>query len=138
MNTKDLIERLYTISQLILQDDTDLEAIDNLLEERDDDSFATQWMNEYNAIEEFKQETEYDSLIDTCREKIFKTVYNKTKSPDLSSYICDDFTLFMEALTCEYESMWLNALLLEYKQGKIPKGNITEQKGTLATLILEL
>jgi len=47
---------------------------------------------------------ENKSLIDLIRENIFKEVFNRSKSSDLSCYVSDDFVLLLDAVNSGYES----------------------------------
>lgn len=135
MEKTELIGKLSSISSQILNNDENFKDIDELLDERDDELFSTPWGNEYDNVEEIKTE-ENKTLIDSIREKIFKEIFNKSNSSDLSSYVSDDFALLMDAVNSDYESKWLNSLLFEYTKGNIPKGDIGEKEGTLSSIII--
>lgn len=136
MEKTKLIEKLSEISTRILDNHDNFTNIDELLDERDNEYFSLPWENEYDNVEEIKAKEQNKPLIDSIREKVFKNVFNKSNSSGLSAYVSDDFALLMDAINCDYESKWLNALLSKYIEGIIPKGDIGNIEGSMSSIIL--
>lgn len=124
MEVTNVLEKFENISKAILTNDNNFNQIDDLLDDRDNDIFSTQWMVEYNNVEKLKVSSEALGLGDTIRESIFKDVFSKSGSSDLASYVSDDFGLLIDAAIVGYESKWLNALWDSYVVGIIPRGEI--------------
>lgn len=97
-------------------------SIEQLLDARDSDHFATRWMCAYNAID--SQKDRIDSIQSDISTLIRKTTYLRTfarwKSPALAAYISDDFGLIADAAALGTHDNWIDALLLQYKSGVIP------------------
>ncbi|MDM1409029.1 hypothetical protein [Myroides sp. DF42-4-2] len=138
MEKKEQIKRIASVIGPILEKRIDFKNIDELLDERDHESFSAMWISEFNKVEKIKRQGENDLLIDTLREEIFKSVFNKSNNSDVASYISDDLALLMDAVHSNYESAWLSALLNLYIEGEIPKGKIEEKKTSLLSLIEKL
>lgn len=138
MDKKEQIKRIASVIRPILEKNIDFENIDELLDERDHESFSARWLSEFNKVEKIKRQGENVLLIDTLREEIFKSVFNKSNNSDVASYISDDLALLMDAVNSNYESAWLSALLNLYSEGEIPKGKIEEKKTSLLSLIEKL
>ncbi len=138
MDKKEQIKRIASVIRPILEKRNDFENMDELLDERDHESFSARWLSEFNKVEKIKRQGENVLLIDTLREEIFKSVFNKSNNSDVASYISDDLALLMDAVNSNYESAWLSALLNLYSEGEIPKGKIEEKKTSLLSLIEKL
>ncbi|MGG5578618.1 hypothetical protein ACPDHL_14930 [Myroides sp. C15-4] len=138
MDKKEQIKRIASVIRPILEKRNDFENMDELLDERDHESFSARWLSEFNTVEKIKRQGENVLLIDTLREEIFKSVFNKSNNSDVASYISDDLALLMDAVNSNYESAWLSALLNLYSEGEIPKGKIEEKKTSLLSLIEKL
>lgn len=138
MDKKEQIKRIASVIRPILEKNIDFENMDELLDERDHESFSARWLSEFNKVEKIKRQGENVLLIDTLREEIFKSVFNKSNNSDVASYISDDLALLMDAVNSNYESAWLSALLNLYSEGEIPKGKIEEKKTSLLSLIEKL
>ncbi|MFZ3576302.1 hypothetical protein, partial [Tenacibaculum finnmarkense] len=123
--TTKFIKSLESILETI-----DLESIDDILDLRDSDSFSNLWKKAWNQIESEKINTEKE------REKIFKLIYSKTESGDLSAYITEDFELIMNFIGLR-ESNWVTSLCQSYFTGKIPIGILKNSEKTLIELINE-
>jgi hypothetical protein len=137
-NTEYLFERLVHIAQSSLDSINDIE---DLLDDRDDQTFSCRWMEEYNIVKSLmlqeKNKTMYIEFSDNLRENVFKEVLRRYSNSDLAAYISDDFGLLIDAVNLNYNSVWLNGLLVSYIRGEVPKGRIRVKEGTLSSLLLD-
>ena len=124
-----LTEKFIKSIELILEN-IDLESIDDILDLRDADIFSNLWMKAWNEIESEKIDTELE------QERIFKLIYSKTKSGDLSAYISEDFELIANYINLK-ENSWVTSLCESYFSEKIPKGILENSEKTLMELISE-
>ena len=108
----------------------DLESIDDILDLRDSDSFSNLWSKAWNKIESEKEITEIE------REKIFKLIYSKTNSGDLSAYLLEDYELILNYIELK-EDNWVTSLFQSYLNEKIPVGILSSCEKTLVELINE-
>lgn len=128
MKTFEIVEKLENISKAILANEDNFSQVDDLLDDRDNDVFSTQWMVEFDNVEKLKVSSESLGVDDALLERIFKDVFSKSSSSDLASYVSDDFGLLIDAVIVGYESKWLNALWDSYVAGIIPRGEIETQR----------
>src|SRR5437016_2857103 len=81
------------ISGLVLTDN----KIDDALTERENNSFATRWMDSFQKLKSEKAANsiskDADPRVSMIREAAYLQSYRKWKSPDLAAYISDDFGL---------------------------------------------
>lgn len=60
---------------------------------------------------------------DKIREKVFIIIKKNTFS-ELSDYVSDDFGLIYDSLIVNYKDEWLDKLIEEYKNKRIPVGEL--------------
>lgn len=106
----------------------DLESIDDILDDRDADTFSDLWMEAWRNIEN----KELD--IDSQRENIFKLVFSKTQSSDLAAYITEDFELIAKHVS-EKDNGWVANLCGTYFDHQIPRTELECKEITLVELI---
>ena len=49
---------------------------------------------------------------------------NLSNSSDIASCVSDDFEIICKAYLCEYNDIWLNALIMSYARGEFPCGKL--------------
>ncbi|WP_159019539.1 hypothetical protein [Algibacter sp. L3A6] len=108
----------------------ELKSIDDILDSRDSDLFSSQWIKAWNEMSAEKINLEREL------EEIFKLVFRKTESDDLSAYITEDFELIANHLKLG-ENKWVTSLCNSYFNGKIPEGKIKASNKTLVELLNE-
>ncbi|WP_121965461.1 hypothetical protein [Myroides sp. N17-2] len=128
MKKFEIVEKLENISKAILANEDNFSQVDDLLDDRDNDVFSTQWMVEFDNVEKLKVSSESLGVDDALLERIFKDVFSKSSSSELASYVSDDFGLLIDAVSVGYESKWLTALWDSYVVGVIPGGEIDMQR----------
>lgn len=103
--------------------------LDRLLNQRDEPGFSSAWMAAYQRIESAKSKNavsqEFD-LVRQLREAVYLQVFERWGSPDLAGYISDDFGLVADALLLQFDDLWLNALLHEYLERRLPTGRLVD------------
>lgn len=124
------IEKLKTIFE-----NTALEKIDELLENRDEDAFSAEWTKAYNQIKNTVLEKEDKVKIDKIREEIFMLTIRKTHSSDLSAYISDDFDLIWLHYLNKTQNNWIVQLIATYFEHEIPQGILKNADKKLGDLI---
>ncbi len=97
-------------------------SVEDILDARDSEDFASQWMRVYASIDSQKRmisqiQSEYSTKI---RELAYLRAYARWKSPDLAAYISDDFGLIADTAALGVYEPWVEAMLEKYKEGKIP------------------
>ena len=70
--------------------------VDEILDKREMDSFDSEWVRVYQAIEDQKRGKNIDDTKD-IREKAFMIVYQQSGCGELAGYISDDFGLVATA-----------------------------------------
>lgn len=97
------------------------ENIDNILNERDNNSFSEQWMQAYNEVEKQKKQQGVPVTYgEEIRKNAFNIVLKITVNDDLAAYISDDLGLILDAEKVDVNNSWINALWQTYKNGEIP------------------
>src|SRR5690554_2552060 len=124
------IETLKTIFE-----NTDLEKIDEVLDNRDDDVFSGEWTKAYSQIKNTVVEKEDKVKIDKIREEIFMLTIRKTHSSDLSAYISDDFDLIWLHYLNKTQNNWIEKLIATYFEHEIPQGILKNTDKKLDDLI---
>ena len=123
----DLIDELINCINSIDYSAFDEDYIDELLDSRDSDPFDTKWCLVYKKINALKNEQNYTENIKKSqgkiREKALMIIKQNTDS-ELSYYVSDDFGLIYDSLILNYKDEWLNKLIDEYKNRRIPFGEL--------------
>lgn len=112
----DLLNRLVNINYEKLD-------IDEILDKRESNSFDSEWVRVYQAIEELKKDKNIDDITD-IREKAFMMVYEQSSCNELAGYISDDFGLIVDSKALNYSDEWLNKLIACYEKNIIPCGEL--------------
>ncbi len=111
--------------------DTDL---DEVLDERDCQAFDSEWVRVCNALDAHATGTD-EQLVTRLREAAFKKTYAMTENSDLAAYVSDDFGLIGMALLTSFADPWLNALWIEYREQRLPYGELKPVTGELPDMI---
>ena len=102
--------------------------IDNLLDNRDQDPFDSEWTRVYQEIEAIKEEKSYtdenENYNSNIREKVFSKIYNLSGHDELAEYVSDDFGLIVDSKILEYSDTWLDKLISSYENANIPCGDL--------------
>ena len=105
----------------------DEDCLNELLDCRDSAPFDTEWCRINAEIDALKNEQNYtaenEEEQDEIREKAFMIIEQNIES-ELADYVSDDFGLIYDSLVLNYKDEWLDALIKEYKNGKIPAGEL--------------
>jgi len=115
------LEKAFINSLETILNNIDIETIDEILDNRDEETFSDVWTNAYEETKHFTIEPKLKTEIDRIRENIFKTVFQKTNSSDLSAYISDDFDLIALHLLADSKNNWIVALQETYLKNEIPQ-----------------
>ena len=101
--------------------------IDSLLDNRGRDPFDSEWMRVYREIEAIKKEKPYTdeekNYVSSIREKVFMKIFDLSGHGELAEYVSDDFGLIADSRLLKYSDIWLDKLILSYKNANIPCGN---------------
>jgi len=127
---KEKLKNKFINSLQSILEKIDLESINDILDSRDSDLFSSQWTKAWNKLDTEKLNLE------TEREEIFKLIFKKTESDDLSAYITEDYELIANYLKLE-ENNWVTSLCNSYFNVKIPEGKVKSSNKTLIELINE-
>lgn len=100
--------------------------IDDILDMRDEKEFDSEWVRIYNMIQNKYVENDNTKIIDSIRENVFTTLYDRVGDSDLSAYISDDFELMCKSYVMNINDAWLASLVNEYIQKKIPYGKLNK------------
>ncbi|GAA0787781.1 hypothetical protein [Hathewaya limosa] len=123
----DLIDELINCINRIDYSTFDEDYIDELLDSRDSEQFDTEWCRVSKKINSLKNDQNYGNLNKEVqvkiREKVFMIIKQNTGS-ELSDYVSDDFGLIYDSLIVNYKDEWLNKLIKEYKNIRIPAGEL--------------
>ncbi|MBB6022387.1 hypothetical protein HNR77_003484 [Paenibacillus sp. JGP012] len=96
--------------------------IDAYLDERDEPSFADEWMQAYERYAGDSAVAEQE-VLRSIRETAFKRTITLTGDPELAGYVSDDFGLIGCYLLHKHEQNdFVKRLLGSYRQGKLPLG----------------
>ncbi len=87
------------------------------------------------AIERASIPSQERNYLVALREVAFIRAFDHTEHPEFAGHISDDFGLIGSALLSRCEDDWLNALWLEYREGRIPHGALKPVAGSLLTLL---
>lgn len=108
---------------------------DELLDMRDNKEFDCEWMRVYHYLNKIEIKDYEQENINDIREKSFFVTYNLSKSSDIASCISDDFEIICKAYVCEYNDVWLNALIMSYVRGEFPCGELKTLKNDIKDCI---
>lgn len=97
--------------------------VDEILDKREMDSFDSEWVRVYQAVEDQKRDKTIDDTED-IREKAFMIVYQQSGCGELAGYISDDFGLIADSKLLNYSDMWLDQLIACYENAIIPCGKL--------------
>lgn len=100
---------------------------DDLLDERESDSFDGEWMRVYSAVQDAEVEGELQTknvTIDELREWAFKRAHGISGHAEIAAAVSDDMELIARALQANYSDEWLGALWQTYREGRFPCGDI--------------
>lgn len=154
MHAVEILKEMVDEYKFMSLDDLRIENIEELLTNRDNDIFSERWGmvdRELGIIRKDRPgELRYGipikerKVIESIEEEVYFRVYNSCKDDDLliyyddlSAYISDDFGLIAEALYFGYNNAWLNALLYEYIEHRIPCGELREINGNLYDMLVD-
>ena len=98
--------------------------IDDLLDMRDEDEFDSEWVRVYNDLNNIEIEEHEQEKIDEISKLSFLMAYNLSDSSDMAACVSDDFEIICKAYFCEYDDIWLNALIMSYARGEFPCGEL--------------
>jgi len=98
--------------------------IDDVLDERDAESFDAEWTRVFKEVESRLKGLEIDQkgfdAIDLIRELSYKKAYSATGESELAGYVSDDFELISKAILVGYDEPWLTRLVQCYVSGEFP------------------
>jgi hypothetical protein len=124
-----MLERLKNgqiVEQLHVPERPD--AIECLLDQRDTDEFSSKWMQAFRDVELKKSAAPLTpreaELVTKMRENAYLLAFKRWKSPDLASYISDDFGLIGDAAATRVENPWIDYLLECYLKGTVPSDSV--------------
>ncbi|MBY6929034.1 hypothetical protein [Clostridium botulinum] len=127
INDMDFIDELINCLNSIEYSEFDEDYIDELLDSRDSDPFDDEWCRVNKKINSLKNDKNYTNLNKEVqgkiREKVFMIIKQNTES-ELSDYVSDDFGLIYDSLIVNYKDEWLNKFIIEYKNRRIPAGEL--------------
>lgn len=123
----DLINELMNCLSNIDYNMFDEDYINELLDSRDSAPFDTEWCRVDKKINVLKNGQNYTEEIKKAqckiREKVFMIIGQNAGS-ELSAYVSDDFGLIYDSLVLNCKDEWLNKLIEEYKNKRIPSGEL--------------
>jgi hypothetical protein len=115
-------------------------TLDEILNHRCLDVFDSQYQRVFKELETFTARTAIpeDELtaVNDVREAAYRTALAFSRSPELSTAVCDDFELLGASLAAGYGDPWLNALWMAYRSGNIPHKELKPLAGSLVDLIV--
>ncbi len=100
--------------------------IDETLNLRDEKEFDSEWIRIYELTQKNLIDEENQKIIDEIRENSFRSIYDRTSSAELASYVSDDFELVCKAYVMKIEDAWLASLFYEYINRRIPCGKMSD------------
>ena len=99
-------------------DDSSLNAA---LESRYSPEFEDEWLRVARDLEVLSIGKELPQHeLEAIQRAVYEKVFSFAPNPELCSLVSDDFELFGQALTLNYNDPWLVALLKSYIDGKFP------------------
>lgn len=119
----ELIECLNNIDYKFFDED----SLNELLDSRDSALFDTEWCRVAEEISALKNDQNYpvekEEEQDEIREKAFMIIEQNMES-ELADYVSDDFGLIYDSLVLDYNDEWLDKMIEEYRNGRIPAGEL--------------
>ncbi|MFS0869509.1 hypothetical protein [Paenibacillus xylanilyticus] len=95
--------------------------VDSYLDERDDSTFADEWMKAYMQWVQHAGSVAEDEVLRASREQAFKQTLQHTGNPELAGYVSDDIGLIGAGLLQgEVQNTFVGQLLASYHNGKLP------------------
>ncbi len=95
--------------------------IDKYLDARDEDPFDSQWMDNFNRLENESFDENDLNIINKIREYSFKESFRVFGSEEISARISDDFELIAKDLALNEKNSWpVNYLWKSYEAGSFP------------------
>ncbi|WP_380184772.1 hypothetical protein [Kalamiella sp. sgz302252] len=95
--------------------------IDESLDARDEDPFDSQWMDNFNRLENESFDKDDLNIINKIREYVFKESFRVVESDEISARISDDFELIAKDLALNEKNSWpVNYLWKSYEAGIFP------------------
>ncbi|MCM1541348.1 MAG: hypothetical protein NC121_08805 [Blautia sp.] len=105
----------------------DEDSVNELLDSRDSAPFDTEWCRVQKEMEALKNERNDTDEIKgeqgKIREKAFLIV-EQNIGGELSEYVSDDFGLIYDSIVLNYRDEWLDKLIGEYRNKRIPAGKL--------------
>ena len=124
MNTIEaILKALETIDYSVFTE----EYIDDILDNRDNDPFDSEWCRVSSEIEALKTEDNYTKYNEAEFLKISRKAFeilDGNNCGELSSYVSDDFGMIYDSLILNYKNKWLDKLIDAYKNRQIPTGEL--------------
>ncbi|MDE6621510.1 MAG: hypothetical protein K2K74_13710 [Lachnospiraceae bacterium] len=121
----DFMNELIDCLNNIDYDSFDEDSLNELLDCRDSAPFDTEWCRVDEEISRLKNDQNYtagnEKEQEKIRQKAFLIIEQNTES-ELADYVSDDFGLIYDSFVLHYRDEWLDQLIEEYKNGKIPAG----------------
>lgn len=119
----DFMNELIDCLNNIDYDSFDEDFLNELLDSRDSAPFDTEWCRVAEEISALKNDQNYtaekEEEQDKIREKAFMIIEQNIEG-ELADYVSDDFGLIYDSLVLDYRDEWLDKMIAEYKNGKIP------------------
>ena len=95
--------------------------IDESLDARDEDPFDSQWMDNFNRLENESFDKDDLNIMNKIREYVFKESFRVVGSDEISARISDDFELIAKDLVLNEKNSWpVNYLWKSYEAGIFP------------------
>lgn len=140
MSATRILTEMIRRGELVTNIELDPSDIDDVLDLRDGPDFDPLWGPVFDAVKAAKvgrdlTDATYEAELLKLREVAYLAAFDMTRSPEFAGYLSDDFWLLGDALWVEHEDAWLNALFLEYKNGRFPRGKLTPVSGKLSELL---
>jgi len=150
----EILKKMIEENKLLPLDDLKIDNIEELMKKMDDDKFCNKFSYVCDEIKRLRNDPpgqfryripiKERKLIKDIEEEIYFRVYDSCEDDDLliyyddlSAYISDDFGIIAESLYWGYNNKWLNALLNEYIEHRIPGGELREIEGNLCDILMD-
>lgn len=123
----ELINKLLEALEAIDYTDFDEEYIDDILDNRDNDPFDSEWCRVNDDIENLKTDENYTKKNEEeffeISQRAFKILSNNGCG-ELSAYVSDDFGMIYDSVVLGYSDEWLDKLISTYQNKSIPRGEL--------------